>query len=227
MLMRAMSEKYFTNIEILVISLSYELMATPAELEEEAFKLETFTLPQGQNIHCYSKRINKITYVFLKCNNGVFIKPYIYKSTPNMIFDHPLIFFPYCAVHYLKNQQIIPSVIISNDYVTIAIAPLMKKEPFFPQHKTKFVHICHLLESLNLQAADKMEFSDDTQFDSKRFLELTDYEQISLQTTFTGFFIKFLDYFVTVSPTYLSFQIKPLNFCKDFPCTGIINGIIK
>ena len=173
MLMRAMSEKYFTNIEILVISLSYELMATPAELEEEAFKLETFTLPQGQNIHCYSKRINKITYVFLKCNNGVFIKPYIYKSTPNMIFDHPLIFFPYCTVHYLKHQQIIPSVIISNDYVTIAIAPLMKKEPFFPQHKTKFVHICHLLESLNLQVADK------------------------------------------VSPTYLSFQIKPLNFCKD------------
>jgi len=100
----------------------------------------------------------------------------------------------------------------------------MKKEPFFPQHETKFVHICHLLESLHLQAADKVVFSSDTQFNAKQFHELTDHEQ---ETTFTGFFIKFLDYFVTVSPTYLSYQIKPLNFCKDFPCTGIINGIIK
>jgi len=100
MLMRGMAEKYLKNIEkteIYVISLSYEFMATPTELEEETFKLETFTLPQGQNIHSYSKKIDKITYVFLNCNNGVFIKPYIYKSTPNMTYDDPLIFFPYCT----------------------------------------------------------------------------------------------------------------------------------
>ena len=39
-----------------------------------------------------------------------------------------------------------------------------------------------------------------------------------------SFLTPFFDFFITVSPTYLS-QIKPLVFSSDYPCAGIINGI--